>query len=418
MKLAPWCSATTPRWQRRAIRTIGYTASGSGFPPSLQGQTGLELPFYKVKHLAQSDERGALTSADDSIDRETAAKLGANVFPAGTLVYAKVGAALMLSRVRTLPVAACIDNNMAGLTPDDGVDPRFLFWAMSQVRFDYLVNPGAVPSLSDRNLLDYPLLVPPLDEQRAIADFLDRETARIDTLIEGQQRLIDLLRERRTSVVRNSVPDTRRTGPNVDKLGRRSRIGNGSTPRREVTAFWDGGHIPWLNSSVVNQKRVTVATQFVTQAAVAQCHLPSVQAGSVLVALTGEGKTRGTAALLAIDATINQHMAYITPDRDAWNSEYLFWSLSAEYERLRAISSENGSTKGALTCESLKRFRIARPSLEEQRRIATYLDDQTSKIDVLIEETEKFIELSRERRAAIITAAVTGQIDVRDEVAG
>ena len=154
-----------------------------------------------MKHLAQSDERGALTSADDSIDRETAAKLGANVFPAGTLVYAKVGAALMLSRVRTLPVAACIDNNMAGLTPDDGVDPRFLFWAMSQVRFDYLVNPGAVPSLSDRNLLDYPLLVPPLDEQRAIADFLDRETARIDTLIEEQQRLIELLRERKDTAV-------------------------------------------------------------------------------------------------------------------------------------------------------------------------------------------------------------------------
>jgi type I restriction enzyme S subunit len=250
-------------------------------------------------------------------------------------------------------------------------------------------------------------------QQRAIADYLDRELNWIDTLIEEQQRLIEMLRERREAVVRRSIPDHGLSHAMADKLGRNARIGNGSTPRREEQSFWTGGHIPWLNSAVVNQERVTAAEQFVTEEARAKCHLPLVPRGALLVALTGQGKTRGKATILDIEATINQHMAYVIPDSKHWNSEYLLWCLTAAYGELRSISDETGSTKGALTCEDLKRFRIVHVPLEEQSRIAAYLDEQTAKIDALIAETERFIEISRERRSALITAAVTGQIDVR-----
>jgi len=70
-------------------------------------------------------------------------------------------------------------------------------------------------------------------------------------------------------------------GPVTDKLGRSAHIGNGSTPRRETTVYWDGGDIPWLNSSVVNESRVTRAEQFVTALALRDCHLPIVAPGSV-----------------------------------------------------------------------------------------------------------------------------------------
>lgn len=92
------------------------------------------------------------------------------------------------------------------------------------------------------------------------------------------------------------------------------------------------------------------------------------------------------------------------------------WSIRAAYTELRELSEENGSTKGALTCEALKQFRLAVPPLDEQHRIAAYLDQQAEKIDALIAETERFIELARERRAALITAAVTGLIHVREMV--
>lgn len=261
-------------------------------------------------------------------------------------------------------------------------DPEYLNWLFRSVPYTHAyglisrgVRPGQVEIDNDA-YRQLPVLVPPVDEQRAIADFLDRETARIDTLIVEQQRLVDLLRERRAVTIKAAVPDARSDGADADKLARRVRIGNGSTPRRESLAFWENGHIPWLNSAVVNKDRVRDADQFVTDAAAAQCHLPLVSRGSILVALTGQGKTRGTATILDIDATINQHMAYVTPDPDFWDSEYLLWVLTAAYAELRAISDENGSTNGALTCEDIKRFRVAHLHLDEQRRIATYLDEQ------------------------------------------
>ncbi|MGV9532344.1 restriction endonuclease subunit S [Streptosporangium sandarakinum] len=255
---------------------------------------------------------------------------------------------------------------------------------------------------------------PPRAEQDAIVTYLDHETARIDTLIEEQQRLIEMLRERRRSAVLHLIPPLAGLGSGVDKLGRTTRIGNGSTPRRENIAYWDGGNIPWLNSSVVNEPRVGSAAQFVTESALAECHLPLVSPGSVLVGLTGQGKTRGMATILDIQATVSQHVAYVTPDRSKWWPEYLLWAFTAAYNDLRKLSEENGSTKGGLTCEALKQLRMTVPSLEEQRYIAARLNEQTAKIDTLITETERFIELARERWAALITAAVTGQIDVRE----
>lgn len=91
------------------------------------------------------------------------------------------------------------------------------------------------------------------------------------------------------------------------------------------------------------------------------------------------------------------------------------WSLNSGRYRIqvrRAISGADGLANN-LPLSKLRGFEMHFPSLEEQRRIAAYLDGQTAKIDMLIVETERFIELARERRSALITAAVTGQIDVR-----
>ena len=94
----------------------------------------------------------------------------------------------------------------------------------------------------------------------------------------------------------------------VWKLGHVGSIGNGSTPSRTNPAYWTNGSIPWLNSSVVNQHEVSEADQFVTDLAVRERHLPLVKRGSVLVGITGQGKTRGQAAVLSLDATVSQHL--------------------------------------------------------------------------------------------------------------
>ena len=99
----------------------------------------------------------------------------------------------------------------------------------------------------------------------------------------------------------------------------------------------------------MNRGLIDSADQFVTAAALRECHLPRVPAGSVLVAITGQGKTRGTAAVLAVEATINQHIAFITPVKTVVSPEFLQLAFVAAYQTLRALSQDSGSTKGALT---------------------------------------------------------------------
>ncbi len=282
-------------------------------------------------------------------------------------------------------------------------------------------------SIRLNELRKVPLPLPPYAEQVAIADYLDRETAQIDALIEKQHALIDRLRERRQlTVFRLALgqENTQEEGDAwylsppahwaIDKLGRHALIRNGSTPRRDEHRYWAEGHHPWLNSSFVNLDEVVEADQFVTDAALEECHLPMLAPGAVLIGITGQGKTRGMAALLQMRATINQHVAAVIPDESYWDSRYLTHLMRAAYGELRFMSDEGGSTRGAITCADLHAFRVPRPPLDEQRDISRRIDQETARTDALMAKAERFIELARERRSALITAAVTGQIDVEN----
>lgn len=414
-ELAPWVAAVHKGWERRRIRTLGRTGSGSGFPPGLQGQVDLDVPFYKVKHLGRANPEGLLGTADDTISYETAESLGATVFPAGTLVYAKVGAALILGRIRVLPVAACIDNNMAGLAPSGDVDHRFLYWAMSQVKFDYLVNPGAVPSLSDRNLLDFPLLIPARDEQCAIADYLDRETARIDTLVEEQQRLIEMLHERRASVVASALaPSDSWRRLRIKHIGH-TRLGKMLDSGRTVR---EGDEFrPYVRAADVRADG-SVNLADLNEMPFSELELEAFDlcAGDVLLIEGGATVGRpgfmfNAAPGIAFQKTVNR--LRVGPQADA---RFVYWSMLRLYESGYYANHYGSVSFVHLTGEKLREIALPFPPLGEQREIAAHLDETTKKIDTLIIETERFIELAHERRSALITAAVTGQIDVWEVV--
>ena len=297
----------------------------------------------------------------------------------------------------------------------DAVDASTFGSKMPRADWDFIGN-VAVP-------------VPERRKQRAIADYLDRETARLDALVAEHRRLLDLLDEKRGALVTGAViRGLNRAVPFGDsgvpwigeipahwelwKLGHVASIGNGSTPNRGRREYWEDGDVPWLNSSVVNRGEVTDAEQFVTRRAVRECHLPVVKRGAVLVAITGQGKTRGRAAVLSMDATVNQHIAFISSGGSRLSPWYLKWTLAAAYDYLRSISDDVGGTKGALTCEELANLRVPVPPAAEQREIVREIAARTRAIDELAAEAERTAALLRERRSALIAAAVTGRIDL------
>lgn len=349
---------------------------------------------------------------------------------------------VLVSTVRTyLKSVACVGLSESTLIASTGfvvlraryIDSKFLKYVCLGQRFlDQVVARSvgiSYPAINASDLVRIPIAVPSRSNQRQIADFLDRETAQIDQLIGKQNALIELLGERRKAVITQAVTrgldlsakmkvSGSKRLPKIPEtwsfaeIGWNAFVGNGSTPNRENADFWADGTIPWLNSSHVNRDRVEGSDQFVTEHARTACHLPMVAPESVLVGLTGEGKTRGMATMLGIPATINQHLAYLTPYGSRLRPTFLYWAIKASYTALRELSGENGSTKGGLTCAALKHFRIAVPPCTEQDRISAYLAEVTSQIDRTVHLTRKFVALAMERRSALITAAVTGKIDV------
>ena len=133
--------------------------------------------------------------------------------------------------------------------------------------------------------------------------------------------------------------------------------------------------------------------------------------GAVVIALTGQGKTRGTAAVLGVDSTISQHLAYIDVKRSLISGEYLRFALMAAYDMLRTISDSAGGTKGALTCSAVKYFSVMLPPIAEQSQIVTYLQAQDARIARFIKGKREIIGLLIEQKLRIIDHAVTRGLD-------
>ena len=158
-------------------------------------------------------------------------------------------------------------------------------------------------------------------------------------------------------------------------------------------------------------------SDFVTDLALRECHLPRLSPPTVVVGITGEGKTRGMATVVEIECTINQHLAFIKPKDGAANAAYIRNLFLPLYDFLRRESSGGGSTKGAITCEQLANLKIPCPPVHEQTEIVDRIDRESSQTDTLLTKVERSLDLLREHRSALISAAVTGKIDVRGEVA-
>lgn len=417
----PWIGLLPRHWRVRKVKfQADFTSAKVASPPPGSRYVGLE-------HI--ESRTGKFLAVQASMQTESESTV--NQFRKGDVLFGKLRP--YLAKAAVADTDGFCSSEILVLRPQ-ALLADYLKLAMLLDGFIQTVDSSTYGSKMPRAdaafISQISLPEPPFEEQIAIAAYLDTETKRIDDLIQEKQRLVSLLHELRGSIVRELTAGLHINGPRCDTgnvftpaipstwqlvpIGRYSCIGNGSTPLKDNADYWEGGNYPWLNSAVVNQDEVHEGSEFVTESALRQCHLPIVPAGSVLIALTGQGKTRGQVTVLRIEATINQHLASIRPDPEKLDGEFVFWALSGQYQALRMVSDGQGGTKGALTCDELARFQIPLPSIEEQRAIAARLYEDTRRVDELVDHAKCEVELLREMRSVTITDAVLGRIDVRN----
>ncbi|MCZ7431729.1 restriction endonuclease subunit S [Streptomyces sp. WMMC1477] len=255
-----------------------------------------------------------------------------------------------------------------------------------------------------------PLVLPPTDEQRSIVNFLDRETADIDTLIDEQQRLIEMLRERRWSVVERSVAllDWNTPLKAVAVLVQTGPFGS----QLKSDEYEDGG-TPIINPSHIVAGEVVPDPRVAVGAAKAeQLARHALEEGDLVAARRGELGRCAVVGAPAVGFLCGTGSALIRFNRAFIEPAFGAIVFSSRRNRDALALASVGSTMDNLNSDIIGSLRVPVPTLEEQRGLVAEISDATAKIDTLIEETEQFIELSRERRLAVISAAMTGQIDV------
>ena len=245
-----------------------------------------------------------------------------------------------------------------------GVVPGFLpFYLQSDLFMEraQAISVGSLsPTINWKTLAEEEFALPPLEEQRRIVAMLEASVAMCDslgTLAANAEALLAALRKERFIQRPEGV---------IATVGAVAEVSTGTTPRRDEPGYW-GGTLPWLPTGKVNDRHIVVADQFVTEKALRECRLRVVRRGATLVAMIGEGHTRGRSALLGVDACINQNFAAVEAGA-AIDDHYLFYALEAHYERLRGWS--HGTSQHALNASLVRSFPLHVPSLQRQREIA------------------------------------------------
>jgi len=183
-----------------------------------------------------------------------------------------------------------------------------------------------------------------------------------------------------------------------------SRRFSGGTPDKNIHAYWEGGTIPWLNSGAVNQALITEPSTLISVSGFKNSSAKWIPSGALVMALAGQGKTKGIVAQLAIPSTCNQSMAAIVPTSEM-QPRFLLWWLQSNYQNIRNMAG--GDMRDGLNLDLLGEIPCPIPPLAEQTAIAGFLDGETTKIDALVEDQKRLVELLKEKREAMISHAVT-----------
>ncbi len=274
-----------------------------------------------------------------------------------------------------------------------------------------------------------PIPVRTVEEQFAIAAFLDRETGKIDALIAEQEKLLTLLAEKRQAIISHAV--TNGLNPNapmkdsgvpwlgevpahwnVIPLKHLVSLKSGGTPSKENLDYWDG-EVPWASARDLKSDTLSDTTEHITAVALASGVSTLLPAGVVLVVVRGMilARTFPVTETL-VPMAINQDLKAVLP-KVGLNGSFLAWLLRGTAgESLQRLDEAGHGTK-ALRMDAWTSMRLPVPLEPEQKEIVDFIVKRAGELDSLAGEAEHAIALLKERRSALIAAAVTGKIDVR-----
>jgi type I restriction enzyme S subunit len=425
----PWLGDVPSDW---AVEKLKFFAKfvGGGTPSKDEPiYWGGEIPWVSPKDM----KRPFIRETEDYITSEGLGNSPcALIPPCSVLTVVRSGILQHTIPVAINTVPVTLNQDMKALIPDDRMDSRYLAYQIEgcqkELREEWVKQGATVESIEHQRMVDSRLAVPSPDEQQAIADYLDAEIARIDTLIHEKDELIGLLREWRQSVIAEAVTK------GLDKTV--ATKPSGLPWLGDIPSHWDAMGMTKKIASIVDYRGKTpekvdqgvflvtakniregfidyeVSQEFVSvddYEEVMRRGKPDI--GDVL--FTTEAPLGNVALVNRTDIALAQRVIKFKGIPQTLDNSFLMYWLLSRYMQEQLSSWSSGSTAEGIKSGRLVRLPLALPPFGEQQAIADYLDTETTKIDDLIAHTHDEITLLKELRAATIADAVLGRIDVR-----
>jgi len=423
-----WVGIVPRHWSNARLRWLTKRYAG-GTPDKARMDYWTEgtIPWLNSGAVNQS----LITEPSAHITEEAFANSSARWVPSQALVMALAGQGKTKGKVAQLAISTTCNQSMAAIVPGREIDARYLFWWLTD-NYQNIRNMAGGDLRDGLNLEllgDIPCPRPPASEQTAIAAFVDRETAKIDALATEQQRLIELLKEKRQAVISHAVtkglnPTSPMKETGVEWLGevpkhwgitRIKHISSQVVDCLHKTPTYDGYvEYPAVRTADVERGRLLLEQVRLVSRDVYQERIQRLAPTAGDVLYSREGERFGMAALVppGVDLCLGQRMMMfrVIP---GMSPGYVMWTLNSEPVFQQVMARVAGATSPHVNISDIINFHLPNPPLSEQIEIAGFVERERNRLDALTTEAERAITLLQERRSALISAAVTGKIDVR-----
>lgn len=413
-----WLGEVPEHWNRTSLKFLADYQNGYPFKPDDRGEDG--LPIIRISQLTGDDEPAYYCG---QLDERTKVRCGDLLFSWSATIDSYIWN----------KGDAWLNQHIFRVSPSAEADKKYLYYVIKHVApklADFDAHGSTMRHIKKESLGEK-VYAPSVFEQGLIATFLDHETSKIDALIVEQQRLIELLQEKRQAVISHAVtkglnPDAPMKDSGVEWLGEVPehwgggkikhyfRTASGSTPNTESQELYystEEEGIPWIRTTDIADGDVARAEVFITKEALADTACDLLPQGTVLVALYGGAGTVGKNGILRIESTINQALCGILPNAECLPDFcFRYIQFLRPFWMERAVSARKA---GNISQELVRDTIFMLPPIEEQHEIVAFLNARLTEFDILQVQCELGVETLQERRSALISAAVTGQIDVR-----
>lgn len=424
-----WLGEVPEHWDIwKVAHAFSHIGSGTT-PPSEESEWyGGDICWVTTGELRET----RIYETAKKVTREAVRKFGAlKLHPPESVLIALYGATI--GRLGILGIEATANQACCALAKSQVLSEKFTFYWLLAFRNEIisLSSGGGQPNISQEKIASLKIPAPEHSEQDGIVTFLDRETAKIDTLIAKQERLIELLQEKRQALILHAVtkglnPDAPMKDSGIEWLGeipahwetKRIKRGTGQItngfvgPTRDILR--DEG-VRYIQSLHVKNQTIKFETPYFVEKNWSDAHSRSILSKNDVVIVQTGGCTGEVAIVPDEFEGSNCHALIILKSVESrGHNPYLLNVMISEYGRQCLESVQTGALHPHLNSTIICDIVTPSPPLTEQAAIAAYLNEESAKLDRLMAKVETAIVLLKEHRIALISAAVTGKIDVRE----